>query len=48
MTAVDAYGEKAGTDEKPRCWRCNRLLAEMLTRPWLITCTRCKAKNQHS
>jgi phage FluMu protein Com len=40
------YGDSAGKDEKPRCWRCNRLLAETVTRPWVIVCTRCKAKNQ--
>src|SRR5215204_4429309 len=29
-----------------RCWRCRRLLAEQVTRPWCITCPRCKARNQ--
>jgi hypothetical protein len=28
-----------------RCWRCERLLAEMVTRPWAIRCGRCKARN---
>lgn len=42
----DPYGEGTQTDEMPRCWRCNRLLAEMLTRPWTIVCNRCKARNQ--
>jgi hypothetical protein len=40
-----AYGEGLTTDEKPRCWRCEKLLAEKLTRPWVILCNRCKAKN---
>lgn len=43
--ALDPYGRSAQTDEKPRCWRCNRLLAELLTRPWKVTCSRCKAIN---
>lgn len=43
---MDAYGEGTQVDENPRCWRCNKLLAESLTRPWSITCPRCKAKNQ--
>jgi len=42
---TDAYGEGTQKDEKPRCWRCDRLLAEMLSRPWVIICSRCKAKN---
>lgn len=45
-TMHDPYGEGALQDDKPRCWRCNRLLAESVTRPWLIVCSRCKAKNQ--
>jgi phage FluMu protein Com len=45
---TDPYAESAGRDESPRCWRCNRLLAELLTRPWVIVCTRCKAKNQQT
>ena len=32
-------------DVSPRCWRCNRKLGELLTRPWEVTCTRCKATN---
>lgn len=43
----DAYGRSSHSDEKPRCWRCNRLLAVLVTRPWAITCTRCKAQNAH-
>jgi hypothetical protein len=41
----DVYGDEPKTDEKPRCWRCEKLLAEKLTRPWVIVCARCKAKN---
>ena len=45
MTTPNPYGEGATKDDKPRCWRCEKLLAESLTRPWVIACTRCKAKN---
>lgn len=31
--------------ENLRCWRCDKLLAEMLTKPYIITCPRCKGKN---
>jgi hypothetical protein len=34
------------TDVQVRCWRCDRLLAERVGRPWDITCQRCKAKNK--
>lgn len=43
---ADPYGRAARSDDKPRCWRCNRLLALFLTRPWLIACSRCKAVNK--
>lgn len=33
------------TDKKPRCWRCRRVLAIKITRPWEINCSRCKATN---
>ena len=33
-------------DWEPRCWRCNKKLAELVTRPWTIVCWRCKARNQ--
>lgn len=36
----------AGPDEMVRCWRCNRLLALSLTKPWHIGCPRCKADNR--
>ena len=45
MTTPNPYGEDAVKDDKPRCWRCSKLLAETLTRPWVIVCPRCKAKN---
>ena len=34
------------TDEGPRCWRCGRMLARQVSRPWAIVCQRCKAENQ--
>jgi hypothetical protein len=34
------------SDRGPRCWRCGRKLAIFLTRPWVILCGRCKARNQ--
>jgi len=43
---ADAYGRGAQSDDKPRCWRCNRLLALQVTRPWVIVCSRCKAPNK--
>lgn len=33
------------TDEAPRCWRCRRKLAELVSRPWRCVCPRCKAVN---
>lgn len=33
------------SDDRPRCWRCNRTLAVALTRPWRMFCPRCKAQN---
>ena len=42
----DPYGEGQLIDFKPRCWRCNKLLAEYATRPWRARCVRCKALSQ--
>ncbi len=42
------------TDENPRCWRCNKILAAFLTRPWSLQCKgrwnreACKAVNDSS
>ncbi len=33
------------TDQEPRCWRCRRKLAEHVSRPWSLVCSRCKAQN---
>jgi hypothetical protein len=33
------------TDEAPRCWRCRRKLADLVSRPWQLVCTKCKATN---
>ncbi len=34
------------TIDELRCWRCNRKLAEMVSSPWRIKCSRCKTVNQ--
>ena len=33
------------TDRRPRCSNCRKLLAEMVTRPWVLRCPRCKHVN---
>lgn len=38
---------KPAVDQKPTCWRCGKLLAEYVTRPWQFTCPRCKATNNN-
>jgi hypothetical protein len=35
-------------DVEPRCSRCNKKLAELVARPWTITCVRCKSTNRGS
>lgn len=46
---TDLYGEQAAetvrTDTGVRCTGCNKLLAEMASRPWIIKCPRCKELN---
>jgi len=42
---LDAYGKGVTEDLEPRCWRCKKMLAVSVTRPWVIVCHRCKAKN---
>jgi phage FluMu protein Com len=42
----DPYGRTVLSDETPRCWRCARVIALLVTRPWQIRCSRCKAMNQ--
>lgn len=32
-------------DRDPRCWRCKKFLAVLVTRPWEIICARCGATN---
>ena len=41
----DPYGRGVATTLRLRCWRCDRLLAEVISEPYLITCGRCKATN---
>jgi phage FluMu protein Com len=41
----DGYGRTVITDSAPRCWRCSRLLALFVSRPWKMRCPRCKATN---
>ncbi len=43
---TDPYGRGSVSDEFPRCWNCNKLLAELVTRPWRIVCRACKKVNQ--
>ena len=43
MTAAAIAG--VVTDEKPKCWRCGRILAWVVTRPWRLSCNKCKAVN---
>lgn len=46
MTEKSAYGPVVPkTDRDPRCTKCNRMLARLLTRPWVIQCPRCKTTN---
>jgi phage FluMu protein Com len=33
------------TDIRPKCWRCERVLAELASRPWRFMCSKCKAIN---
>jgi hypothetical protein len=53
---VDGYGKVIGEqvedeefagigDEQIRCSKCDKLLAELATRPWRIKCVRCKSVN---
>jgi len=30
-------------DKQPRCWRCGKLLAIEVSRPWRIKCLKCHA-----
>jgi len=45
---MDEYGFGSKVVERPRCWRCNKLLAELLSSPWRVVCPRCHAVNQES
>ena len=45
MGELNAYAKPTQTDASPRCWRCSKLLAEQVTRPWSIVCPRCKGRN---
>jgi phage FluMu protein Com len=38
-------GAEGVIDTEPRCWRCERKLAESVGRPWKIKCKRCNAMN---
>lgn len=43
--SADPWSGGVVTDENVKCWRCERLLAEVVSRPWRIKCGRCKAVN---
>ncbi len=45
MDALSSHSVAPVADREPRCWRCKRKLAELVSRPWEIVCTRCKARN---
>lgn len=32
-------------DQQPRCWRCGRMVAWFVARPWRVSCGRCRAVN---
>lgn len=46
MVEGDLYGRAAATVAELRCWRCHRLLAAVVTEPYVIRCGRCKAENR--
>lgn len=42
----DPYGRGVSVHVAPRCWRCNRQLAVLLSEPYVVRCPRCKADNR--
>ena len=40
-----AEDARHSVDVDPRCWRCGKLLARFLTRPYLVDCQRCGTTN---
>jgi ribosomal protein S27AE len=46
VTAERLAEQASVTDNSPRCWRCNKVLAVFLTRPWRVDCPRCHATNK--
>jgi phage FluMu protein Com len=44
-SAFGPTGEYPKTDTDPRCRECGKMLARLLTRPWVIMCPRCKTNN---
>ena len=50
--SLDPYGEQTKPEHKRltrlkvRCGNCGRLLAERVTAPWTIKCSRCKCVNE--
>lgn len=45
MSGAETSPPSAVVDREPRCWKCNKKLAESVARPWVIRCVRCKARN---
>ena len=41
----EAKNIAAPNDQEPQCWRCGRILAAFVTRPWSLRCSKCKAEN---
>lgn len=46
MAVAETKPVKEANDLGPRCIGCNRMLAVVLARPWVIDCPRCGMRNQ--
>lgn len=45
-TLIPNVAGVAIVDEGPRCINCGRMFAIRLTRPWIVDCPRCHARNR--
>ena len=48
MTTTWNTAELVVSDHKPLCWRCNSVIAWLVTRPWHLQCRKCKAQNKRN